>query len=205
MYIFIVLALSIILSVIIKKDYQLYNFSLLVFIFIGFIVSYTFEYKKFAKAFINIMLYICIYSLITTYLFKEVIIQAGINFPTIVNSVNNIFYNFIFSFALIAESYIRNFSFFREPGVYQVFIILALILLLYRKDVQFSNKRKIIYTILFIITLISTFSTTGIIILAILSITFIVKLIEEKKMNKKNFCNYISSNDNWNIDIVDII
>ena len=156
-YIFIILVLNIILTMIIKSDYQLYNFSLLVFIFIGFVVSYVYEYKEFIKAFINIMIFISMYSLITTYLFKPLIIHTGINFPTIINSVNNVFYNFIFSFALTAESYIRNFGFFREPGVYQVFIILALIFLTFVKNIKIKSRKKIIYTLIFTVTILSTF------------------------------------------------
>ena len=186
-YIFIILVLNIILTMIIKSDYQLYNFSLLVFIFIGFVVSYVYEYKEFIKAFINIMIFISMYSLITTYLFKPLIIHTGINFPTIINSVNNVFYNFIFSFALTAESYIRNFGFFREPGVYQVFIILALIFLIFVKNINIKCKTKIIYTLIFTVTILSTFSTTGIILLALLFITYIVKLIRDGKMNRKGF------------------
>lgn len=186
-YIFIILVLSIILTMIIKSDYQLYNFSLLVFIFIGFVVSYVYEYKEFIKVFINIMIFISMYSLITTYLFKPLIIHTGINFPTIINSVNNVFYNFIFSFALTAESYIRNFGFFREPGVYQVFIILALIFLTFVKNIKIKSRKKIIYTLIFTVTILSTFSTTGIILLALFFTTYIVKLIRDGKMNRKVF------------------
>ena len=186
-YIFIILVLNIILTMIIKSDYQLYNFSLLVFIFIGFVVSYVYEYKEFIKAFINIMIFISMYSLITTYLFKPLIIHTGINFPTIINSVNNVFYNFIFSFALTAESYIRNFGFFREPGVYQVFIILALIFLTFVKNIKIKSRKKIIYTLIFTVTILSTFSTTGIILLALFFTTYIVKLIRDGKMNRKVF------------------
>ena len=186
-YIFIILVLSIILTMIIKSDYQLYNFSLLVFIFIGFVVSYVYEYKEFIKVFINIMIFISMYSLITTYLFKPLIIHTGINFPTIINSVNNVFYNFIFSFALTAESYIRNFGFFREPGVYQVFIILALIFLTFVKNIKIKKRKKIIYTLIFTVTILSTFSTTGIILLALFFTTYIVKLIRDGKMNRKVF------------------
>ena len=186
-YIFIILVLSIILTMIIKSDYQLYNFSLLVFIFIGFVVSYAYDYKEFIKAFINIMIFISVYSLITTYLFKPLITHTGINFPTIINSVNNVFYNFIFSFALTAESYIRNFGFFREPGVYQVFIILALIFLTFVKNINIKCRTKIIYTLIFTVTILSTFSTTGIILLALFFTTYIVKLIRDGKMNRKVF------------------
>ena len=186
-YIFIILVLNIILTMIIKSDYQLYNFSLLVFIFIGFVVSYVYEYKEFIKAFINIMIFISMYSLITTYLFKPLIIHTGINFPTIINSVNNVFYNFIFSFALTAESYIRNFGFFREQVVYQVFIILALIFLTFVKNIKIKSRKKIIYTLIFTVTILSTFSTTGIILLALFFTTYIVKLIRDGKMNRKVF------------------
>ena len=186
-YIFIILVLNIILTMIIKSDYQLYNFSLLVFIFIGFVVSYVYEYKEFIKAFINIMIFISMYSLITTYLFKPLIIHTGINFPTIINSVNNVFYNFIFSFALTAESYIRNFGFFREPGVYQVFIILALIFLTFVKNIKIKSRKKIIYTLIFTVTILSTFSTTGIILLALFFTTYIVKLIRDGTMDRKVF------------------
>ena len=114
------------------------------------------------------MTFVCAYSLVAMYIFKPIIMSNNIDYPTIVNSVNNIFYNFGIAFVLKSEYYIRNFSFFREPGVYQTFIVLALVFLLFCKNLEENKIKKIGSSLLFIITIVSTFSTTGIVILTMI-------------------------------------
>ena len=65
---------------------------------------------------------------------------------------------------------VRNFGLFREPGVYQMYIILALIIQLF-----IFSKPNLKITIMYILVLISTFSTTGYIALLLLLGTYMVK------------------------------
>lgn len=68
----------------------------------------------------------------------------------------------------------RNNSIFFEPGAYQAFLNAALFFLFFIRT-SFSIKRKWIYITILTITLITTFSTTGYLIFAVLLLVFFIK------------------------------
>lgn len=68
----------------------------------------------------------------------------------------------------------RNNSIFFEPGAYQVFLNAALFFLFFMRT-DFSIKRKWIYITILTITLITTFSTAGYLIFAVLLLVFFIK------------------------------
>ena len=132
-------------------------------LFVGFIFTELIPLDKFIKIFIKVFSFLCVYSIITTYIvifFSDFF--SGI-LPTYFLDIKNMnFLDCIFTFVYIPEYGIqyRNYSIFSEPGVFQIFINIALILeLFFKKNNEVNRKRVLI----FLIALISTFSTAGII------------------------------------------
>lgn len=157
---------------VINNDFTLRYFSILFCIYISFFLNFIVDYKKLLTMFVKIMFFLCIYSLISTYFFKPLFLNGFLTFPTFKNSMDFEFINCFFSFSPIIPTYIRNFGIFREPGVYQFYILISLISTIFILE---KNKYFIPRLIVFTITMVSTFSTVGIIeyvFLIIISIIF---------------------------------
>jgi hypothetical protein len=135
-----------------------------------FVSSTTFT--NFKKVYINTMFFIAIYCL--------VIFIIGINF----NLQQYAFYlgqfpNFM-GYNLYAIEKMRNSGIFWEPGGYQIFLNLALIFMLDQKEAKYNSKKDWIKVIIFIISILTTKSTTGYIILGILLAYFFLRNIRRK-------------------------
>ena len=92
-------------------------------------------------------------------------------FPMILNSANMEFYNlFITVVPKHTGGFARNFGVFREPGVFQMFLIIGL---LFQMFVLIKPNIKV--QILYIVALVTTFSTTGYIALIFVSILYLIK------------------------------
>lgn len=136
----------------------------LVYIMLGYAAVEYFGSDKIIDTFVNVMLFIATFSFICYLLF---IINPGM-FDILPNirivaakskRVSN-FSNAIFS-VLPKNTYgfPRNYGIFAEPGVYQVYLIFAMIGLLYR-----NNTRKAVKLVILIASILTTFSTTGYIV-----------------------------------------
>lgn len=100
-------------------------------------------------------------------------------FPAIRNIANRNFYFLgITNVEFKTDNFIRNWGPFREPGVFQAFIIVALIYTFFEEDSS-DIKRIVVY----ILALLTTFSTTGYIALA--CIIFAAILINKSKLSKQ--------------------
>ena len=99
-------------------------------------------------------------------------------FPIVSNSLNNSFYSIGLYNASIIPMF-RNLGFAREPGVFQAFIAVALL-------IQISNAFKTNYykVFLYLVTMITTFSTTGFIATIIWVFLF---LYEENQFKTKKY------------------
>jgi hypothetical protein len=99
-------------------------------------------------------------------------------FPIVANSLGNGFYSIGIYNASIFPMF-RNFGFAREPGVFQAFIAVALL-------IQISNSFKTNYykIALYLVTMFTTFSTTGFIVTIIWAFLF---LYEERKYKAKKY------------------
>lgn len=149
---------------ILTSDTSSFTFRLIILLFIAFFFSELYTLDKFVYYLSNIIIFLCIYSLIATY--------SVISFPTIFNRIfpvihhsmkNMYFLDTGFCFVYMPEfgMQYRNYSIFFEPGVFQFYINLALILeLWYRKNTNNLNFRIGVY----LVTLVSTFSTAGLLV-----------------------------------------
>ena len=131
-------------------------------------------HKKFSLTYLRIMLFVCFFNLIL-YIIDVYLFQFSKSLPSFLPDLEawdgHIFKNYIFYFVRIGldgnsvphSSFIRNIGFFWEGGAYQYFLNIALILSLYvKKNPIFSFPNWIL-----VISIITTFSTTGYLIMTV--------------------------------------
>lgn len=131
-------------------------------------------HQRFSLTYLRVMLFVCFFNLIlhisNVYLFQfSQLIPSFL--PDLESWDGYTYKNYIFYFARIGidgnsvshSSFIRNIGIFWEGGAYQYFLNIALILSLYvKKNPIFSFPNWI-----FVISIITTFSTTGYLIMAV--------------------------------------
>lgn len=123
----------------------------------------------FKEAFISVMYWLSIISLIGFALYRL--------FP-VLHNINIVRYNYSNLFIYIDTTrYTRNTGMFWEPGAYQTFLNIALLFEILKN--KFNAKKVII----FIITILTTYSTTGYLALLLIVCIFINK--KDSNINKK--------------------
>ena len=131
---------------------------------------YSFELIK--KCFVNVVFALSLYSLFL-WLICSLIPSFANVLPKSVNSNGMVFPNAVFSLVEYSArtNTFRNTSIFREPGVYAVYLSIAMIFSL-------SNaKNNYLHLVIFLLAMITTFSTAGYILLALLlSYYFLFKI-----------------------------
>lgn len=183
-----IMLIAIALVVIIKKDIQLYNFSILYYVISATVLILTVDIKKIQKCYINIMLIISIYSLITTYLIKPLIFKLGLdNVITntsfiITNSIEYKFLNLGLSFAFFDKTYDRNYGIFTEPSFFQFYLIIAIIVVLFSENKRKTNWIKMG---IFVLTVYTTKSAAGFVVLIFIILTYMLKFLLENIRDKK--------------------
>lgn len=118
---------------------------------------------EFQQSFTAIMQFLSIWSLII-FAIGNLFSQVISFLPTVTNSAGHQFINTIFTVFYIGNSrysFSRNYGIFREPGVFMIFIALALLI-----EFSQTDKRRWKNIILLTITMLSTGSTAGYIVLA---------------------------------------
>ncbi|PGY13296.1 hypothetical protein [Bacillus cereus] len=163
------------LNKLITNDPSYFYFFLAMTICLAYFISELYNFEKFLEAYSKVMAFLCMFSLITTYAIIFFPTPFMGIFPTIEHNPGNYIMKFIdvgLSFVYIPDygMQYRNYSIFREPGVFQFYINLALIFELWFKNEKIKKSRLVVYYI----TLISTFSTTGLIIGLVILFTYIV-------------------------------
>lgn len=147
-----------------------------------FILGSTFfdivDSKIFKKVFLDLMTVVCVVSLLT-FLFPSFFLSIPI-FPPIYNILGREYHFFIFSNISVIDQ-TRNYGLFTEPSRFQAYINLCLIFLLFNK-----GKIDLRRIILFVITLITTLSTTGFVAFLIIMMAFILSPDVGLKANHKS-------------------
>ena len=159
------------IPMILKRDWQLMYFSILICILFAVFLTYFTTSSDVAKAYVVILVLLGAYSVVATYGLRE-FAQAGKISPSVFYNSNEWdFYNFGFAYAVTWEYWHRNFGIFREPGVYQFFVLLALYLNNYH--VNWDKLWKIwVCNAVLIVTMISTFAIGGFVELGLLAVFF---------------------------------
>lgn len=120
------------------------------------IFASRYSISLFKESFCRIVVFLSIYSLVIYFL--NLSLPSSLSFfPTEYNVVGNEFKNCIFSVTFTSLPF-RNFGIFREPGVFMVFLNTALFF------EWFSSKSSAQRIFIYILTLLTTVSTAGVVI-----------------------------------------
>lgn len=183
--IYFLLPLMIIFLSALKFDFQLYHISIISYILSTFLMSFIFSFRDFYSKLSNVMVFLSIYSLITVYILRPVLfisnnISQSINI--VYNSLGLPFFDLGLSYVVAFPHFLRNFGIFREPGIFQFFLMIPFIFELFISESKF---RKLKLLILFI-TVISTFSTAGILMAFFFLAVKLLQTIIERKLSRKH-------------------
>lgn len=182
--IYILFDILLILSLAINNDSPAKYFYQIVIIGISVItVSYN-DSNKLLNSLLKVIIFLSCASWIP-YLTNIFLPQIANLFPTAINTANWRFHNMIVGVAPYNELYhsiYRNFSIFREPGVFAVFILLGLILTLFYNNKN-NTSSNIKYITILTLTMLSTLSTAGTICyILIILFYFVSKKISKEKI-----------------------
>lgn len=174
-------ALVFLTPMVLKRDWQLMYFSVLLCLLTGAFMSYISSWREMAKYYVVIMTALGIYSMIATYVLRILPDRGILEVPVFLNPVGHKFLNF--GLAFVSDVFVknRNFGIFREPGVYQYFIILALVLNNY--SVSWEKQRYLWFVnVALAFTMVTTFATGGVaeLGLLVLVVFFDKKLYKDK-------------------------
>ena len=152
-----------------KQDWQMMYFSILICLFLAVFLTFFISWQETAKYYVLILTALGVYSLVGMYVLKPLAMTEQILPPVLVNSAGMEFFDFGLTFVVPSMFWHRNFGIFREPGVYQYFVILAIYLTHY--GVNWKNSwSKWLMTALLTAILVSTFAIGGFIELALLAV-----------------------------------
>ena len=157
------------LPMVLKRDWQLMYVNILLGIYIGIFFSYILRLEDLAKDYVLTITVLGVLSLLALYVLRP-LTDAGVLHPAIIKNAKNVeIYNYGFSFVPLTFVKNRNFGIFREPGVYQYFILLGIYLNNYRVNWDREWKLWAVNGLLSI-TMLSTFATGGVIELGLLCV-----------------------------------
>ena len=174
----------ILLPMVFKRDWQLMYFSVYLCVIFGVFVSLFLTLEDAAKIYLRILCVLSVLSLVCAYGLRLLPDRGMPGVPVVRIDTGVEFYFFGVSFVPLTYVKYRNFGIFREPGVYQYFLLLGLFLNNY--EVQWSSGKKLwTVNILLAVTMVSTFATGGLVELALLALViFFDKGWYKKKAGK---------------------
>ena len=156
-------AVILLLPMLVKRDWQLMYFSILLCVLFPVFLTYFTDSREVAKYYVVTLTALGVYSIFATYVLRELAQAGKITVPVFYNSSEWPFLNFGFAYAVDWDYWHRNFGIFREPGVYQFFLILGI----YGNHYGAAWKKSWVMWLLTAVlaaTLISTFAIGGFVI-----------------------------------------
>ena len=167
----------ILLPMVVKRDWQLMYFSILIYLLFAVFLSYFVSVKDTAKYYVVILCALSVYAVFVTYVLRLLPDKGLVSVPVFFNDKGRNYYNFGLAFVSITNVKERNFGIFREPGVYQYFLLLALYLTNYTVEWKRSRDMWLVNLIL-AVTMVTTMATGGVACLGL----FVVVVFFDKKM-----------------------
>lgn len=158
----------IIACMIMNRDIRLGYFFMICIVLMSFLFAYYIDFKSFIECFEKVIFYLAVCSIIGMVL-GEIYPAALRLLPTITNAGGHKFSNaFVFVYS---DIWGRSFGIFREPGVFQLFLILGMLFNLY-----IYEKVSIFRTLIYSVAVIFTLSTTGFIALFFILIVYLIRI-----------------------------
>lgn len=153
-------ALVLVLPMALKRDWQLMYFSILLCMLTAVFLTYFTTGREVAKYYVIILVTLGLYSILATYGLKKLARAEIITAPVFYNSNDWKFLDFKFAYVVYTRTWHRNFGIFREPGVYQFFVMLAVYLNNYQVD--WDRKWKLWFcNVALAFTMLTTFAIGG--------------------------------------------
>ena len=169
-----IIILSGLITVIIKNENTV-TFGMVMF---SYVVSLLYvvrtDFKSFCNQYSEIMHWLCVISLVGFIAYNIFPVLYNINQVTTYTTYSNLF------LYVDTQKYNRNIGMFWEPGAFQTFINIALLIELSKEEAEYNYKRVVVY----IITIITTYSTTGYITMMLILLTLFFKRSKSNSMKK---------------------
>ena len=174
------------LGMVVKQDFQMLYFSILLYILFAVFLTFFVTVQEAATCFVLLHTFLGAYTLVGMFVLKP-LVQAGL-------LTGNEFMSpggwFMYNFGLTYTTYMNNaqdaalraFGIFREPGLYQVFLFIAIQLNNYTVQWRKSWHMWAVDAVLFA-TLLMTFATGGVFALGL----YTVFLFFDKKLYKNKW------------------
>jgi len=182
MLLVIAFAVVLLVPMVVKRDLQLMYLTMFICVLFAIFLAYFVQMKEVAKVYVVTLCALAVYSIIAAYGLRILPDRGILPVPTVMLNSGVELYNFGLGFASLSFVKDRNFGIFREPGIYQFFIILALYLTNY--SVEWKKQRSLwLANLILAVTMVTTKATGGLVEL----ILFVGVLFFDKKMyrNKK--------------------
>ena len=174
--------LVLVLPMAVKRDWQRMYFSILLCVLTAVFLTYFTNVREVSKYYVLILVALGIYSIVVTYCLKKPAREGLINPAVFYNANDWEFFNFGLAYVNTAKYWHRNFGIFREPGVYQFFVLLAVYLNNYCVD--WNRQWKLwACNVALAFTMLSTFALGGFAELGLL----IVFLYFDKKWYRESW------------------
>ena len=182
----VVVAVVVLVPMVAKGDWQMMYFSVLLCMLIPIFLSYFTTVKDVSRCYVLISAALGAYSLVGLFLLKP-LAQAGvITANTFYSTGGWLMYDFGLTHSVILNNLgvpaLRNFGIFREPGLYQVFLFIAIVLNNEWTGWERPWLRWVLNGIL-MATLITTFATGGVFALGL----YLVFLFFDEGFHRKKW------------------
>ncbi|MDO5544814.1 MAG: hypothetical protein Q4F81_03150 [Eubacteriales bacterium] len=146
---------------VLKRDWQIMYFSILLCLIFAVFLTFFTDIKGVSKYYVVILTALSVYALIATYVLRKLGYMGVIPHPrSVTNDAGMVFFDYGLCFAVDHRYWHRNFGIFREPGVYQFFLLLGLYLNHYQVQWKKEGTRWA-FTAVLTVTMISTYSIGG--------------------------------------------
>ena len=168
----------------VKQDWQLMYFSILLGVLFAVFLSYFVTLKEVAFWYVITIAVIGAWSILCTYVLRIFVDNGIFAVPLVTNSTDTLFHNF--GLAIVPDTYVkyRNFGIFREPGVFQFFVLIAIYLNNYH--LEWNQKRQLwVLNGILAVTMLTTFATGGMIELCLLAC---VMFVDKKWYRDRRIC-----------------
>lgn len=175
-----IMIVLIIVSILANGIDNFLDIQVIVTIVSSFLICNGLKKKQFMENYCNIILFLAIISLVCFVLYR---VAPGIYdfFPTNLWRYGSTrFVNLFFVVIPVGMSdYFRNFGIFYEPGIFQIYLNIALFYELFRENIKFKR------VLLILITIITTMSTNGYITAILIIAVYGYNILGKRDVSKK--------------------
>lgn len=165
---FAVLGCLVLVSSLYNDDFKTGNLLALLTLLTGIIYVQFIDFMQFRIVYIKVIYFLAICSLLIY--ITNIILPSIISvFPTITNYGNVEFKTLLISNVFNGTNQFRNTGIFREPGVYSIYLLFAVIFMLFGNEKVSIKKLSVL-----VLTIFTTLSTAGIFVLFIITICYFI-------------------------------